>query len=836
MASKQNGTQLVIVESPTKARTIGKYLGRGYDVVASVGHVRDLPVKELGVDVDNGFEPHYVTIRGKKKVLDELRAKSKKASMVILATDPDREGEAIAWHVAEYLGRKKDPERFRRVEFREVTKRAVELALSEPGELDMKKVEAQQARRILDRIVGYQVSKDILWKSIYPGLSAGRVQTVALRLICEREDEIRKFIEEEYWSITAHLEKDGQGFEAKLHKIDRKAFTLGNEDEAMSVVSDVADLPFAATEVKRRERRKNAPPPFTTSTLQQEAAKRLRFSARRTMTTAQRLYEGMEIGGRGTTGLITYMRTDSTRVSAEAAGQARDWVRREFGEPYLPTGPVLYGGKAAKGAQEAHEAIRPTDPTLHPDEVRPWLEDGEFRLYELIWLRFVAGQMQPVVFDTTTVDFDLAGKASGRTFTFRATGSVVKFDGFTRLYREATEAGEHRRLDDLEPLPAFEEGDRAALGRIEPKQHFTQPPPRYSEASLVKEMERLGIGRPSTYANILSTIQERGYVEFEDRRFTPTPLGDTVARLVIRVFTDLFDVDFTSRMEGELDRVEEGETDWQQVLEEFYPGFLHQLEAGKRSVDAIVREISEAEGESCDKCGSPMLVKWNKRGRFLGCANYPTCRNTRSIDTPGDLSEDGELGAHPESGAPVYLKAGPYGLYVQLGDAGADGGKPPRASLPEGTDPTGVTLDYAVKLLSLPRHLGDDPKSGAPVEAGLGKYGPFVRREKTYRNLKDFDQMFTVGLDEALALLDTEQGPGVLRELGAHPETGVVLKILDGRYGPYVTDGKVNASLPKGADPEDLELEEAVGMLKKKAAQKGRGGKGGRRGGARKRG
>jgi DNA topoisomerase I len=684
MASKQNGTQLVIVESPTKARTIGKYLGRGYDVVASVGHVRDLPVKELGVDVDNGFEPHYVTIRGKKKVLDELKAKSKKASMVILATDPDREGEAIAWHVAEYLGRKKDPERFRRVEFREVTKRAVELALSEPGELDMKKVEAQQARRILDRIVGYQVSKDILWKSIYPGLSAGRVQTVALRLICEREDEIRKFIEEEYWSITAHLEKDGQGFEAKLHKIDRKAFTLGNEDEAMSVVSDVADLPFAATEVKRRERRKNAPPPFTTSTLQQEAAKRLRFSARRTMTTAQRLYEGMEIGGRGTTGLITYMRTDSTRVSAEAAGQARDWVRREFGEPYLPTGPVLYGGKAAKGAQEAHEAIRPTDPTLHPDEVRPWLEDGEFRLYELIWLRFVAGQMQPVVFDTTTVDFDLAGKASGRTFTFRATGSVVKFDGFTRLYREATEAGEHRRLDDLEPLPAFEEGDRAALGRIEPKQHFTQPPPRYSEASLVKEMERLGIGRPSTYANILSTIQERGYVEFGGPALRPDAAGrhggpprDPGLHRPLRRGLHLAHGGGARPGRGGRDRLAAGPRG---VL----PGLPGPARAGKRSVDAIVREISEAEGESCDKCGSPMLVKWNKRGRFLGCCQLPHLPEYPLHRHPGGPFRGWGAGRPPRIGCAGLPEGGSLRAVRSARRRGGNGGKPPGPRSPRG--------------------------------------------------------------------------------------------------------------------------------------------------------
>lgn len=839
MASDSKGKKLVIVESPTKARTIGKYLGRGYDVVASVGHVRDLPVKELGVDVDHGFEPHYVTIRGKKAVLDDMKARAKKADMIILATDPDREGEAIAWHVAEYLGRKKSPDRFRRVEFREVTKKAVEKALAEPGLLDMKKVEAQQARRILDRIVGYQVSKDILWKSIYPGLSAGRVQTVALRLICEREDEIRAFIEEEYWSITAHLKRDDQPFDAKLQKIDGRTFTLSDQAAATQVLEDVEGLPFEASEVKRRERRKNPPTPFTTSTLQQEAAKRLRFSARRTMTTAQRLYEGKDIGGRGTVGLITYMRTDSTRVSAEAAGTARDWVGGKFGPRYVPSSPRLYmGGKKAKGAQEAHEAIRPADPTIHPDEVRPFVEDSEHRLYELIWLRFVAGQMEAAVYDTTTADFNLKGRGTNRAYTFRATGSVVKFDGFTRLYREATEAGEHRRLDDLDPLPDLEKGTVADVEGIEPKQHFTQPPPRFSEASLVKEMERLGIGRPSTYASILGTIQERGYVDQEDRRFVPTPLGDTVSRLMVRTFSDLFNVDFTSRMEGELDRVEEGETDWVQVLEEFYPGFVAQLEKGKSSVDAIVREISEAEGEVCDKCGEPMLVKWNKRGRFLGCSAYPSCRNTRSIDTPGELSDDLELGNHPESGEPVYLKSGPYGLYVQLGDAGENGGKPTRSSLPEGTDAEKVTLDFAVKLLSLPRPLGEDPKTGKPIEAGLGRYGPYVRRDKTYRNLKDLDHLFAVELPEALELLATDQGPAVLRELGDHPESGEAITIRDGRYGPYVTDGKVNASLPKGTEADDIDLDEAVQMLAKKAASKGkgrsggRGGRGGTKGGA----
>jgi len=821
-ANGDNTRQLVIVESPAKARTIGRYLGRGFDVAASVGHVRDLPTKELGVDVENGFEPHYVTIRGKAKVLQELKRKAKDVDLVILATDPDREGEAIAFHVADHLGFTEEPGRFRRVEFREITKAAVEKALSAPGTLDMKKVEAQQARRILDRLVGYQVSP-FLWKPIRPGLSAGRVQTVALRLICEREDEIKAFVAQEYWSITAHLEKDDQLFEAKLHQIAGKSFTLGDEASATAVLTDVEGLPFVVTEVKRRERRKNPPAPFTTSTLQQEAAKRLRFSARRTMSSAQRLYEGVELGARGAVGLITYMRTDSTRVSAEAAEGARAWVSTEFGEAYLPPTPQLWSGKQQKGAQEAHEAIRPTDPSVHPDEARSFLDDDEARLYELIWLRFVAGQMNATIFDTTTADFDLPGR-SGRGYLFRATGSVVRFDGFTRLYQEATEAGEHRRLDDLAPLPALAQGDGGTLKKLEPKQHFTQPPPRFSEASLVKELEKQGIGRPSTYAQILTTIRDRGYVEMEERRFLPTPLGDTVAKLLVRVFPDLFDPEFTSRMEGELDRVEEGEVSWKGLLEAFYPSFKERLEEGKGSSDQIIREILAAEGEVCEKCGSPMLVRWNRFGRFLGCSAYPECRNTRSLDGGGEGGAGTELGPDPVTGSTVLLKQGPYGPYVQLGEAAPEGEKPRRVSLPRGMEPAGVGLEFALKLLSLPRPLGADPASGAPVTAGLGRYGPYVERGGTYRNLRNTEEIFTVTLEAALELLANKSGARVLKELGNHPDSAVPLRILDGRYGPYVTDGSVNASIPKGADPEAVSIEEAVELLAA-SAKKGKGGR-----------
>jgi DNA topoisomerase-1 len=831
MTEKKDGRHLVIVESPAKARTIGKYLGRGYQVAASVGHVRDLPTKELGVDVENGFEPHYVTIRGKGPVLAELKKKAKNADTIILATDPDREGEAIAYHVAEQLGFKRhDGERFRRVQFREITRGAVLEALKSPGSIDMKKVEAQQARRILDRLVGYQVSP-LLWKPIRPGLSAGRVQTVALRLICEREEEIRAFVEEEYWSVTAHLAKGDHPFEAKLHHIDHKAFTLGNEVATKGVLDDLRTGTFQVTEVRRRERKKNPAPPFTTSTLQQEAAKRLGFSAKRTMSVAQRLYEGMEMGARGTVGLITYMRTDSTRVSPVAVGQAREWIASEFGENFAAGAPRLWAGKQQKGAQEAHEAIRPTDATLHPTEAARHLESDAARLYELIWLRFVAGQMAPAVYDTTTVDFDVTGE-SRLSYLFRATGSVVKFEGFTRLYLEATEAGEHRRLDDLEPLPALEEGDACEVRRIEPQQHFTQPPPRFSEASLVRELEKLGIGRPSTYAQILSTIVDRGYVDLDQRRFKPTDLGEVVAKLLVRIFPDLFEVEFTSRMEGALDRVEEGEADWRALLGSFYPGFKKRLDDGQANSDDLIREILAAEGEVCEKCGRPMLVRWNKFGRFLGCSGYPECQNTRSLDGPspeGDL-----LGTRPEDERAVRLKVGPYGPYVELEPDG-DEEKPKRIGIPGDKALSDVDLDYALRLLSLPRTVGVDSSTGEEVVAGIGRFGPFVRRGKVFASLRSNEDLWTIGLEEAVALVEAKISGKrqSLKTLGKHPETGDELVVMAGRYGPYVTDGTVNATLPKGTEPEDLAIEEAVELLaraaKRKTSRKGGRGRGRRR-------
>ena len=668
MAEKKKTTRLVIVESPAKAKTIGKYLGPGFRVKASVGHIRDLPERELGVDVEHGFEPSYVTIRGKGKVIQELRREAKEADEVLLATDPDREGEAIAYHVAEQLGF--NPEngdgdhRFRRVLFHEITKDAVRRALDRPATLDLRKVEAQQARRILDRLVGYQVSP-VLWKPIRRGLSAGRVQTVALRLIVEREDEIRAFTPEEYWSITAQLEKDRQRFEAKLHQIDGQKFRLENEERTNAVLGDIEGVPFVVTEVKRRERTKNPPAPFTTSTLQQEAAKRLGFPAQKTMRVAQQLYEGVDLGSEGAAGLITYMRTDSTRVAPSAAQAARAFIVDSFGERYAAKGgPRLWGSKKQKGAQEAHEAIRPTEPARRPDAIKRHLDRDQFRLYELIWMRFIAGQMAPAVYDTTTVDFDLEGRKDGTRYLFRATGSILKFDGFTRLYQEAREDGDKKTLDDLSPLPEVKDGEACRLIELVPAQHFTQPPPRYSEASLVKELEKLGIGRPSTYAQIISTIRDRKYVEMEQKRFQPTPLGETVAKMLVKLFPDLFDVGFTSEMESELDRIEEGELDWRRVLGEFYEPFQRQLDASQERTDEVLREVVDHEAEACPECGKELVLKWSKHGRFFGCSGYPECKYTKPLDKK-ERAEPKPIGREcPDCGGELVEREGRMGRFI----------------------------------------------------------------------------------------------------------------------------------------------------------------------------
>ncbi|HSC20811.1 MAG TPA: type I DNA topoisomerase, partial [Solirubrobacterales bacterium] len=563
------GLALVIVESPTKAKTIGKYLGSGYDVKATIGHLRDLPTRELGVDVERGFEPKYVTIKGKTKTLSELKKAAKAASTLYLATDPDREGEAIAWHVADQLDSKAPTHR---VLFHEITKDAIHEAMEKPGEIDDRKVNAQQARRILDRLVGYKASP-ILWRSIKTGLSAGRVQTVALRLIVEREREIRAFVPQEYWSIDALCAKDGQTFEASLAKVGGHKPQLHSAEEAQAVVDAVRQLPFIVSKVEKRHRRKNPGAPFTTSTLQQEAAKKLGFSSRRTMRAAQDLYEGRDVGEDGPVGLITYMRTDSVRVSDAAIASVREFIGSNYKKPYLPDAPNTYSTRKNARVQDAHEAIRPTDVRRRPEQVQQYLEPDQFRLYQLIWQRFVASQMTPAVYDMTIVDFDLGQ------YLFRATGSVLVFDGYHVLYTEGREKEEGKTMDDLPPIPPLQQGDRVEVREITPSQHFTEPPPRYSEASLVKELERLGIGRPSTYSAIISTLSAREYVKVDQRRFFPTELGELVEKIMVAKFPEIFNVEFTSEMESELDRIEEGDLGWQGVLKDFYGPFSKALEA-----------------------------------------------------------------------------------------------------------------------------------------------------------------------------------------------------------------------------------------------------------------
>ena len=656
-AGRGGGSALVIVESPTKAKTIGKYLGSGYDVKATIGHLRDLPTRELGVDVDRGFEPKYVTIKGKTKTLAELKKAAKGAGTIYLATDPDREGEAIAWHVADQLGVKVPTHR---VLFHEITKDAIHEAMDNPGEIDDRKVNAQQARRILDRLVGYKASP-ILWRSIKTGLSAGRVQTVALRMIVEREREIRAFTPQEYWSIEALLAKDGQTFEASLAKVNGHKPQLHSAGEAQAVVDAVRQTPFVVTKVEKRHRRKNPAAPFTTSTLQQEAAKKLGFSSRRTMRAAQDLYEGRDVGEDGPVGLITYMRTDSVRVSDAAIASVRSFIGRNYKKPYLPDAPNAYSTRKNARVQDAHEAIRPTDVSRRPEQVQQYLEPDQFRLYQLIWQRFVASQMTPAVYDMTIVDFDLGQ------YLFRATGSVLVFDGYHVLYMEGREKEEGKTMDDLPPIPALAQGDQVEVREITPSQHFTEPPPRYSEASLVKELERLGIGRPSTYSAIISTLSAREYVKVEQRRFFPTELGELVEKIMVAKFPEIFNVEFTSEMETELDRIEEGELLWQRVLQDFYAPFSKALDAVDLNAlvaDAHGLDPEQLAKERCPKCGNPIELKTGRFGPYLACVKYKdTCDYVKSLKKGRAPDRPTDEKCHL-CGSAMVIKTGRFGEFL----------------------------------------------------------------------------------------------------------------------------------------------------------------------------
>ncbi|MBI4551740.1 MAG: type I DNA topoisomerase [Candidatus Latescibacteria bacterium] len=641
---------LVIVESPAKAKTIKKFLGQDFEIKASIGHVRDLPPKGLGVDIRQNFAPEYVTIRGKEKILRDLRGAAQGADRVYLATDPDREGEAIAWHVASQLG--EQGRDVGRVLFHEITEQAVRSAIKNPLPIDLMKVNAQQARRVMDRLVGYQVSP-FLWKMIAGGLSAGRVQSVALRLICEREAEIAVFVSEEYWSITAVVQgEQGGPFSVKLLKIDQDRVRIPDEQTARALVEDIRPRPFFVESVQTKETQRQPFPPFITSTLQQDAARRLRFSAQKTMLIAQQLYEGLELGDEGSTGLITYMRTDSARVSDEAVAAVRTYISRQYGKAYLPPKPRVFKAKA--GAQDAHEAIRPTSVQRLPQDIKPHLTHDQYRLYELIWCRFVASQMMPAVFDVTTVD------VRADQYLFRATGSIPRFAGFLKVYEEV--ADEDAEREEESPLPPLRDGERLSLIDLVPKQHFTQPPPRYTEATLVKELEAKQIGRPSTYAQIISTLRLRKYVTMRHGRFSATDLGTAVNQLLVRAFPDIFDVAFTARMEDALDRIETGELDWVGALNEFYRPFSVRLQEVNAQRSELKETLTETTTEVCEKCGKPMVIRWGRNGRFLACSGYPACRNARPLAEERESPQTEEV--CDRCGSPMVVKRGRFGPFL----------------------------------------------------------------------------------------------------------------------------------------------------------------------------
>jgi DNA topoisomerase-1 len=651
---------LIIVESPAKAKTIKKYLGADYTVKASVGHVKDLPERRLGIDIANNFAPEYVTIKGKNKVLQELRAEAKKVERVFLAPDPDREGEAIAWHIANELHHIPKHQIYR-VLLHEITPKGITEALQHPSRIDEDKVSAQQARRLLDRLVGYKISP-LLWKKVQRGLSAGRVQSVALRIICEREQIIEAFEPEEYWTIDADMTAaDPPPFRARLHTVHGKKTRVANETEAQHIVADLQDAHYTVAQVKKSTRRRHPAPPFTTSKLQQEAARKLRFSAQRTMRVAQQLYEGLPVGAEGEVGLITYMRTDSIRVSMESVHEAQQYIQATYGQDYVATQARQH--RRQKAAQEAHEAIRPTSVLRLPERLRPYLSAEQLSLYTLIWNRFVASQMSSAVLDHTTIDVD------AKHYRFRATGAVMRFPGFTTLYEEtapetsrddADEGGNNRILPDLAV------GQEVRVTAMIPAQHFTQPPPRFSEASLVSELEKLGIGRPSTYAAILSTLRDRRYTQDQERRLVPTELGKTVNALLVESFPDILNVQFTAQLEDKLDKIEEGHYQWIETLQNFYEPFAVDLEQATRKMRDIKREVEETD-EVCDKCGEPMVIRWGRFGRFLACSGFPACKNTRELaseESPNQPPASTAEVTCEKCNRPMTLKRGRYGEFL----------------------------------------------------------------------------------------------------------------------------------------------------------------------------
>ncbi|MBV9862066.1 MAG: type I DNA topoisomerase [Alphaproteobacteria bacterium] len=837
---------VVIVESPAKAKTINRYLGHDYKVVASYGHVRDLPAKDGSVLPEADFAMSWEVADRSEKHMKAIAEAVRGADRLFLATDPDREGEAISWHLREVLNARralKDVD-VKRVVFNEVTRNAVLEAFSRPREIDRELVEAYLARRALDYLVGFTLSP-VLWRKLPGSRSAGRVQSVALRLICEREAEIEAFKPREYWTVEVEFATEaGQRFTARLTHLDGKKldrFDLDSEAKARAAVEAILrGTGFAVVEVERKQVRRNPAPPFTTSTLQQEASRKLGFGASRTMQVAQRLYEGIELDGE-TIGLITYMRTDGVAIAAEAIAAARSLIGSEFGTKYVPAQPRVYRSPA-KNAQEAHEAIRPTDLSRKPADVARHLDPDQRRLYELIWKRTVASQMESAVLDQVAVDIaDQAKRAM-----LRATGSVVVFDGFLRLYQEdrddtspgaADEEGEDRRL------PAMRQGESLERGAVTPNQHFTQPPPRYSEASLVKRLEELGIGRPSTYASILQVLQDRAYVRLDKRRFVPEDRGRLVTAFLTEFFERYVEYNFTADLENQLDDISGGRIDWKDVLRNFWRDFSAAVDGTRElTISQVLQALDDELGRHffpedgsgrdprlCPGCGAGRLsLKLGRFGAFIGCSNYPNCRYTRplGIENEGEAAApvDSALGTDPATGLAVSLKKGPYGHYIQLGEA-ENGTKPKRVALPRAMKPADIDLETALRLLALPRELGRHPETGEPIVAGIGRFGAYLKHGSAFTSLGADDDVLTIGLNRAVALLaepaaGRRRGPQLLREIGAHPEGGAI-GLYRGRYGPYVSHGGVIASLARGADPETLSLDDAVALLAAQREKKG---------------
>ncbi len=830
--------KVVIVESPAKAKTINKYLGKDYDVYASFGHVRDLEAKDGSVDPDNDFSMKWEVDGKAAKRLSDIGGAVKQAERVILATDPDREGEAISWHIYEILKQKKllKDKRVDRVVFNAVTKEAVQEAMRSPREIDQALVDAYLARRALDYLVGFNLSP-VLWRKLPGAKSAGRVQSVALRIVCDRELEIEKFVAREYWSILAHLlTPSGAAFTARLVGADGRKIgrlDVGSGDEARAFEAALAAARFSVAAVEAKPVKRHPQPPFTTSTLQQEASRKHGFAPARTMQIAQRLYEGVDIGD-GPVGLITYMRTDGVDLAPEAVTAARQMIGKEFGDEYVPASPRKYTAKA-KNAQEAHEAIRPTDVTRKPKDVARHLDADQAKLYELIWKRMVACQMESAELERTTVD--ILAEAGPRKLDFRATGQVVRFPGFLALYQEGRDEATEGDDEDSARLPAMKAADALKKERIETTQHFTEPPPRYTEASLIKRMEELGIGRPSTYSSTVAVLQDRDYVRKEKNRLAPEDKGRLVTAFLESFFGRYVEYDFTADLEERLDKVSNSEIDWKALLRDFWRAFSASLaEIKDLRTGQVLDSLNEILGphvfparadggdpRACPSCGAGQLsLKLGKYGAFIGCSNYPDCNYTRVLSPNGEAEAPGnrELGRDPETGEAVTLRNGRFGEYVQLGE----GEKPKRASLPRGLKPEDVTLEKALKLLALPREVARHPTSGEPIVANIGRFGPYVQHGKTYASLAKDDDVLEIGANRAIDLIVAKEsgassrfGSSPGRVLGDHPEGGQV-SVKSGRFGPYVSHGKVNATLPKGTNPDELTLEQALEALKAKAA------------------